>query len=123
MSIRGEIAKNLRFYRRKRGLSQKEFAKLLGVNSSAVAHWELGHNSIDVDNLIVACDILDVSPAQIYGRDSIPKKIELTADENQLLTMYRELNRQGQEYIMQTISMAANTYKKTDSFPDLEIEK
>jgi transcriptional regulator with XRE-family HTH domain len=95
MSIRDEIAKNLRFYRKKRGLTQKEFAKLLGVNSSAVAHWELGHNSIDVDNLMLACDILDVSPAQIYGRDSIPKKLELTAEENQLLMMYRALDERG----------------------------
>ena len=38
--IREEVAKNLLFYRKKSGLSQKEFAEKLGVRNSTVSTWE-----------------------------------------------------------------------------------
>lgn len=41
-TVKEEIAKNLLYYRKKAGYTQKEFAKLLGVRNSAVSNWESG---------------------------------------------------------------------------------
>lgn len=44
----------------------------------------------------------------------------LPKDEETLLKMYRQLNPQGKEYILQTILMATQVYTKNASAPDLE---
>lgn len=44
----------------------------------------------------------------------------LSADEQQLITDYRSLNEQGQEYIRQTMYMAKQTHKKMPDLSDLE---
>ena len=65
--IREEIAKNLLYYRKRSGMSQKEFAEKLGVRNSTVSTWEKGVNSIDIETLFRACDILGVSLSDMYG--------------------------------------------------------
>lgn len=45
---------------------------------------------------------------------------QYSADEQQLITDYRSLNEQGQEYIRQTIYMAKQTHKKMPDLSDLE---
>lgn len=58
----------------------------------------------------------------IYGvRDS--SSVSLSPDESRLLDLYRDLNPQGKEYILQTIEMAAKVYIKSDSLSVLEAQK
>lgn len=45
---------------------------------------------------------------------------QYSADEQQLITDYRSLNEQGQEYIRQTMYMAKQTHKKMPDLSDLE---
>lgn len=45
---------------------------------------------------------------------------QYSADEQQLVRDYRELNAQGQEYIRQTMYMAKQTHKKMPDLSDLE---
>lgn len=45
---------------------------------------------------------------------------QLSTDEHHLLTVYRSLNRQGKEYILQTLDMAARVYIKSADSPDME---
>ena len=46
--------------------------------------------------------------------------VSLSADETQLITDYRSLNEQGQEYIRQTMYMAKQTHKKMPDLSDME---
>lgn len=66
-TVRDEIAKNLLFYRKKAGLTQKELAEKLGVKNTAVSNWESGNNSIDIETLFNACRIFGVSVNDMYG--------------------------------------------------------
>lgn len=45
---------------------------------------------------------------------------QYSADEQQLITDYRSLNEQGQEYIRQTMYMAKQTHKKMPDLSNLE---
>ena len=121
-TVKEEIAKNLLFYRKKSGLTQKELAAKLGVKNTAVSNWESGNNSIDIETLFAACEIFGVTLNDMYGRYSVEKSSGsvLSADEVCLLETYRCLNQQGQEYILQTIAMAATVYKKVDRVSNLE---
>lgn len=64
--VRGIIAKNLLFYRKKARLTQKELARLLGVGNSAISNWETGVNSIDIDTLVKACEVMGVTINDMY---------------------------------------------------------
>lgn len=66
-TIKEEIAKNIAFYRKKSGLTQKQFAEKLGVKNTAVCNWENGNNSIDIANLVKASKVLNVSTNILMG--------------------------------------------------------
>ncbi|MEA4927544.1 MAG: S24 family peptidase [Candidatus Limiplasma sp.] len=56
-----EIGSKIRKLREAKNLSQKEFARLIGVSNSRVSNWEMGINRPDVDILSTICDVLEVS--------------------------------------------------------------
>ena len=122
-TVKEEIAKNLLFYRKKAGLTQKQFADMLGVKNTAVSNWESGNNSIDIETLFAACEVFGVTLNDMYGKystESSNSGQDLPADESQLLATYRALNNQGKEYILQTLNMAAQVYIKSDSAANME---
>ena len=87
MSVRDEIAKNLLYFRKKSGLSQKEFAEKLDVNNSAVCNWENGRNSIDIEKLFKACEVLGVTVNEMYGKYANME--EYTNHEKAVIGAYR----------------------------------
>lgn len=121
-TVKEEIAKNLLFYRKKSGLTQKELAAKLGVKNTAVSNWESGNNSIDIETLFAACEIFGVTLNDMYGRYSVEKSSGpvLSTEEEHLLSAFRNLNPQGQAYILQTMDMAEKVYKKSDRVSDVE---
>lgn len=121
-TVKEEIAKNLLFYRKKAGLTQKELATKLGVKNTAVSNWESGNNSIDIETLFSACEIFGVTLNDMYGMYSVDKSSAavLSADEERLLLTFRNLSHQGQEYILQTLDMAQKVYKKADRLSNVE---
>lgn len=122
-TVKEEIAKNLLFYRKKAGLTQKQFADMLGVKNTAVSNWESGNNSIDIETLFAACEVFGVTLNDMYGKystESSSSVQDLSTDESQLLATYRTLSNQGKEYILQTLNMAAQVYIKSDSASDME---
>lgn len=96
--VREQIAKNIQYYRKKRKLTQKELARQLGVNNSAVSNWETGANSIDIDTLFRVCKILGVTANDMYGiKPEEPQTIaahfdgdEYTEDELDEIRKYAE---------------------------------
>lgn len=55
------LAKNIKRYRKKKGLKQHEFAELLGISPQSVSKWECGLTSPSIENLCEIASILDVS--------------------------------------------------------------
>ena len=86
-NIKDQISKNLLYYRKKSGLTQKEFAEKLGVKNTAVSNWENNQNSIDIETLVTACDISGISINQMY--ESNEENIVLTEHETQVIKAYR----------------------------------
>ena len=107
-AIKEEIAKNILFYRKRAGYTQKELARMLGVNNSAVSNWENGLNSIDIDTLFQACEIFGITLNDMYGKYADRENFTASADsslsqtEQYLLNGFRGLTKQGQDYILQS---------------------
>ena len=108
------IAARLKYFRERAGLTIYEVGEKIGKSGKTVSAWECGRGQPDADMLLTLCTVYGVdSIAELYGiSDEKQTAEDLTRDERFLITSYRELNRQGQEYIIQTMQMALSTYKK-----------
>lgn len=58
---RNQLAKNIKYYRRKRGLSQKKVSEYIGVSRQAVTKWENDISRPSSDNLIKLAQLFEVS--------------------------------------------------------------
>lgn len=61
------LARNIRYYRKKRGLAQRELAEMLFVTAQNVSKWETGKSAPDLDNLCKLAEVLDVSTDRLLG--------------------------------------------------------
>jgi len=66
--------KNLSTYRKKRGLSQRELAKRLGVSHRTIAYYESETNSIPLDKLEAIANILNISPGELVIKNQNSNK-------------------------------------------------
>jgi DNA-binding XRE family transcriptional regulator len=61
------VQNNLKKYRLKAGLSQKQVAKLIGVNNAErVCHWEKGNNIPVMANLKKLCSLYSTRLEDLY---------------------------------------------------------
>lgn len=56
-----EIAQRLADLRRRKGISQEELARRLGLSRQAISKWERAESSPDTDNLIALSRLYEVS--------------------------------------------------------------
>ncbi|MBR1752441.1 MAG: helix-turn-helix transcriptional regulator [Ruminococcus sp.] len=83
-----------------KGLSQKEFSKIIDVNEKTVSAWKKNNSLPPVDKISKISDCLGVSIQYlITGEDSATEE-SLSNDEIQLLTYYRKLNDKSQGMIL-----------------------
>lgn len=85
--MRYEIGPRIRKYREAQSLSQKEFAKLIGVSNSRVSNWEQGINRPDVDILASICGALKVSPTELLDIRLDPE--DMNEHEKKVIMAYR----------------------------------
>lgn len=71
------IGNNIRKWRKRAGLNQKELAKKLGVSFQAVSAWERDEYLPDANNLLKLPEILQVSMAKIMDQEDFQYHIYL----------------------------------------------
>ncbi len=80
MSEISYISENIRFYRKKRGLTQQELAEKMGVSFQAVSNWETGTTSIDIENFCLLTKVLSVSADALITARSVGKSYMIGID-------------------------------------------
>ena len=108
--------------REMRGLTQKYVAISLGVKAPSVSDWEKGKTKPTLENLIALSKLLNVSTDTLLGVESSPSESnnsDYSDAEKKLIADFRSLNRQGKEYILQTMAMSVTIYKN-DLVPNME---
>ena len=65
--IEGSMGERIYKLRRSAGLTQSELGEAIGVNASAVAHWERNHKSVHAVNIIALCSFFGVSADWLLG--------------------------------------------------------
>lgn len=87
--IKTIVAKNILFYRKRKKLSQKALAEMIGVKHNTISSWESCTNSVDIDNLFKICDALNTSINVMMGIDEPSNGFSITDDEKKLVLSYR----------------------------------
>lgn len=72
------LSKNLKIFRKRKGLTQENVAEDLNVVRQTISKWEKGISVPDADMLIRLAEILDVSVSELIGSDVADEKNEDT---------------------------------------------
>lgn len=104
---------NLKQLREARGITQTELAKQLGVVRSTICFYESEQHSPTPEMLIKLADFFGVTVDYLLGRDELyaalsapgvqMKPTAETANETELLTLFRELSPYLQDLTLQTV--------------------
>ena len=65
-----QLAENLMYYRKKKGLSQEKIAEYLEVSRQAVTKWETNTSKPNSDNLIKLAQLFEVEVDTLLGNES-----------------------------------------------------
>lgn len=118
------IAENIKMLRDRYGLTQADLGEIAGVSDKAVSTWENGTAEPRMGAVqriaehfgITKGSIVDDSPAS-SSVDHSGSAPSLSADEQLLLSLFRELNEDGQQIALDTVRglIASGHYKKASS--------
>lgn len=109
---------------KKRGISLSFLCRKMEVATPYFLDIEKQHRSIPNEKLEIIAKTLFTSVEYLKGEtDNVDDFIILDRNEKKLITDFRELSDQGQEYILQTMDLAVRTYKKDNSVSDMEKRK
>ena len=85
-----DFAKNLRYYRKQKRLSQAELAKALNGDTT-ISNYESGRNEPSFDDLINLSHKLSVTPNDLIGFSFMDKDISFIFRFNQLETKHKKI--------------------------------
>lgn len=64
-----KVNENIRNFRIFRGLSQKQLGDALQRTPNVISNWETGTHSPDMETIERICNVLHVTPNELYGWD------------------------------------------------------
>lgn len=91
-----DFAKNLRQFRKEKGYTQIELAKMINYGYTAIANYENTRNEPSLDTLIELARILDVTTDELIGAHPL-------TDENQILARFKKLSAENQRIVSELI--------------------
>ena len=112
--------KMLRIARKTKGLTMKELGERVGVSESAISQYETGKREADFETLLKIGEVLDCSIDYLLRGEQEKKpasknRDELSDIERSLIELFRELNEEGQEQLVDTADtmVSSGKYKKS----------
>lgn len=117
------FGEKLREAREKKGLSQSDLARLMGIDSTnAISRWEKNTYRPDLDKLRQLCQLLSVSADSLlelernnHSHSSL--NLELSDQEETLVTQLRSLDTLGYERVVHDINFEAKRCRETETVP------
>ena len=97
------FSKNLKYLREKYKLSQNKLSEIANVNQTTIARWENEEISPSLDNIIDVANALNISVANITGKD-IEKEDSNSFDELELLfDKHKDILTESDKAVIKTI--------------------
>lgn len=91
--MNGTLNANIKNFRKFKGMTQEELAAKINKSKNVISNWERGDNSPDVDCIEMICNVLGVTPNQLFGWDKYPeyeRYVGVMREKNKMLTKLEE---------------------------------
>lgn len=96
-TIRGLIAAEISMHRQDMNLSQKDFAKLMGVSQGLVSRWESGETNFTLSTLAAIAIKLNIAMQSPY----VPTEVKVFSSGNNNIYQFRPVSCWSTEAYMQ----------------------
>lgn len=107
------MGKRIEFFRKKKGLTQKDLADKLNLkNRGTVSAWEVDTTSPKPAMMLELCKVLDITISELFG---VEEDKGLTKEEEKLLASYKDLNEEGQKQAKDYFDYLDFKYNKKSS--------
>lgn len=97
-----KIARLLKQYRKKAGLTIREAGELLGKSNQTVSAWEQGRGQPDADMFLKLCKVYGVESVSVFFGEDLPA-LNLTIDERELLEEWRTATDAARESVLMVL--------------------
>lgn len=122
-----KFSENLKRIRTEKNISQERLQELSGISQTAISKLELGKSSATIYTAQRLADALNVPLTEMMGMQPPPAlqtyDTPLLPTERELISDFRQLNRQGRDYVLQQMEIAKKIYGQFEDLPDLENEQ
>lgn len=98
MHKKNTMGDQIRIYRRRAGLSQKELGEQMNVSRNTVINWEAGKYRPDADLFPKLCSVLNISLNELFGL-SPAAPLAVSDSEWKLLEHYRQISPVGRRVV------------------------
>ena len=114
---------NLIRIRKEKHISQEKLAQMSGLAQSAISMIEQNQRSPSEQTMNMIADALGY-PLSAFFENPQPQTTvydtPLLPTERELISDFRQLNRQGRDYVLQQMEIAKKIYGQFEDLPDLE---
>lgn len=124
-----DFSKRLIFLRKEKRWTQEELSKKSGVSQQAISKIESDLRSPTETTMEMLSSAFGLTLAEMLAI-TLQQKPQTTVydtpllpTERELISDFRQLNRQGQAYILQQMEIAKKIYGQSEDLPDLEDEQ
>jgi transcriptional regulator with XRE-family HTH domain len=101
---RTAFGERLAYFRRSRGVTQKQLAEELGITQSAIANWERRSVTLSPEQIATLSRVLGISLDELFGTNSIPKELIFPGGRiRDVFTEVGRLPRRQQEKIVDVV--------------------
>lgn len=90
----------IRYCREINKMSQKYVALSIGVSAPMVSQWESGIKKPSNENIVKLAELFGVTTDYLLDRDQADHGVTYTAEESQLILIFRQLNRTGKNLLI-----------------------
>lgn len=104
--------------REARGWTQAQLAHAIGTTQQTVQRWESGETEPKVSQVEAVSHALGITMSFLLGMDAQQKTAEAVTrsqDENTLLLLFRKMNAQGRERLMEQAAFLAERHPKNQA--------
>lgn len=96
----------------KKGLKQADLCSYIHINTSTMTNWKNRKTDPPAKYIIPICEFLDISPYRLLqGKEKNSSTEKLTADEQELLTYYKDLTKREKRIILETAETFSELHK------------
>lgn len=109
--------------RKKQGLTQREFAELLGISDKSVSKWECGNGMPDISLMLPICDVLKINLNELFSGEKLSDADYKQKAEENMMELIKKANSMKKNIVGgEVLGQSENVDKNPDIAHETNIE-